>query len=363
VGAFGQEVFAEGVASVLRYAKRNNIQHIVFTIDSTGGNLDEATAIYRSLEKDDAYFKYHAVIRNCVGDALAVPLWCDTLHLMPGARIGGAQRKLSEISDKIDADEEEVIRSQMAREVAYEAERRGRNGAAIRAMLDPLEVLAAWRDDKGEVAFGPKPPANLPGDRLIFKNDETSVLVLSYEEAAELGLQIFDGKVEDLGKVLGFTSWKQESDFGQRQMRRRAQIEQKRAKAASTAFETRVKQNIQRREITNRSIQHNVRTAAEWNPTNASYSTYAGRWNWRGRYRGSNTWTQASQKQWKDRTDACMTLLSRAAKAARTMKKLDRKAVDLGLEPTYKEGELDDMIKDLQAKYNMLARNRKRTGP
>ena len=43
----------------------------MLTIDSSGGNLDEAIGIYNALKKYDPHITYHALIRNCTGDALA----------------------------------------------------------------------------------------------------------------------------------------------------------------------------------------------------------------------------------------------------------------------------------------------------
>ena len=41
-GVFGEQVFAAGIEKALRYARRYRIEHVVFRINSAGGDLHEA---------------------------------------------------------------------------------------------------------------------------------------------------------------------------------------------------------------------------------------------------------------------------------------------------------------------------------
>ena len=78
-----------GVSRSLVYARRHKIEHVVFTIDSQGGDQVEASKIYDLLAKYDEHMTFHAVIRDAVGVAVAIPVWCKNLFLRPGANLGG----------------------------------------------------------------------------------------------------------------------------------------------------------------------------------------------------------------------------------------------------------------------------------
>ena len=63
----------DGVAKVLRYAKRHRVGHIVFVIDSTGvSSVDDAIEIYKLLGKYKNKLTYHAIVRDCIGPGLVV---------------------------------------------------------------------------------------------------------------------------------------------------------------------------------------------------------------------------------------------------------------------------------------------------
>jgi hypothetical protein len=76
----------------------------------------------------------------------------------------------------------------------------------------------------------------------------------------------------------------------------------------------------------------------------------------------SNLFTQESQQKWQSLTDTSMMYLQRAAQAALAMKRLDEEAVKLGLEPTYKAGDLALMAQDMETRYNTLKAERNKRG-
>lgn len=373
-GAFGKQVRASGVRAVIAYARAHRIGNVVFTIDSTGGDLDEAQEIYELLKSQRGKLRLHAIVHNCLGDALAVPAACDTINLLPGAKIGGLGRKLADISDKLANEDEGVLRRQMANELEATARERGRSGIIIRAMVDPTERLAAWRDESQEVVMGATPPIDIAKDRVIFNDGPETVLMLSYEQAIMLGLPPFKGEAQDLGKLLDISQWQSESDYGQRAMGKAATDAASREAGAHAVFEAKVKNNVARREVVQRAIEQNMKQSAEWAPTKESYATYksyATRWNWgwgRGywNYGGddgveTNRLTAESRRKWRDRTDASLHYLIEARSALKTMQRLDAEAQSLGLTPTYKPGELDLMIKDVEVKATYLNNHRIKT--
>ena len=373
VGRFGKDVHGQGIRAALTYASRYRIRHIVFFIDSQGFNdLDEAIDAFRALKSYGDRLTCHAVIRNCTGDALAIGLMCETLHVVPGGRIGGAPGRLSDASRKIAAGDEEVVRQQMAHEASRLMQERGKPGRAIRKMIDPAEPLACWLDDSGQPAFGAEPAADLAAERLVFRSGPGEVLVVDAGALAKLGLPPFEGGVAGLGEALGLPGWKAESDYGRKVMATTAARKTQEAEEKSARFAHVVQTNIARREMTDRALQHNIQEAAKWNPTNDSYATYSHRWRWgwggRWRWRDddydepSNLFTQDSRKKWQMRTDASLMYLQRAAQAASAMKRLDDEALKLGLEPTYKPGELDEMITDTAAKFAALKAHRDKRG-
>ena len=359
IGTFGQTVLAKGLSNTLAYAARHGIPHIVFLVDSDGGDLDEAQAAYELLGRYDQKLTYHAVLRHCVGDALAIPLWCSTLHVLPGATIGGSNRKWSELSDKIEPQEEAIIRAQVAFEVAAETQkhrRHVRGSQLVRAMIDPAATVAVWRNDQGELVTGAKAPPDLPTGKLVFEDGPHSVLALSYDQVVELGAQPFDGDMDQLGDRLGLTNWKQESDFGQDAMKKAVAARRTQIQETSARYESSVRQNIQRRKTTERYISHNLKEAAAWDPSKSSYATYAGRWRWG--HHPTNRLTRESRTKWRDRSDASIAYLRRAAKGISSMKKLDAEAVQLGLAPTYDPEQLNGIIDDIETKYSYLQKNR-----
>ncbi len=366
-GAFGKDVRASGVRAVLAYARAHRIGHVVFTIDSTGGDLDEAQEIYQLLKSQLGKIRLHAIVHNCLGDALAVPAACDTINLLPGSKIGGLGRRLAEISDKLAKEDEAVLRRQLANDLEATAQERGRSGRIMRAMVDPTSRLAAWRDENNEPALGTALPEGTAKDRVIFEDGPDTVLMLSYEQAIALGLPPFKGDAQDLGKLLGISQWQSESDFGHRTMAKAAADAARQEAGAQAVFAAKVKNNVTRRETAERSMESNMKQASEWAPTKESYATYknyATHWNWGYGYGGSydtNRLTAESRKKWRDRTDACMHYLIEARGAMKTMKRLDAEALTLGLKPNYKTGELDQMIDDIEVKVTYLNNHRIRT--
>jgi hypothetical protein len=362
-GDFGEDVFADGVRDVLRYAKRYRIRHIVFVVDCAGGDLDEVSATWDLLRNDRRTFTYHAVVRNCLGGALAIPIWCDSIFVMPGAELGGSPALPKAARDSGRAATDGIILSQMANDVVRQAQLEGPVALIVRAMIDHAHMLAGWRDNNGEIVVGADVPADLPSHRLIFDVDPGTALVLSYKQAVELGVESYDGDIGALGEVLRSAGWKRESDYGRRAMAESVVRHRADAEKAQAKFAEQVEENIRRRSILERNIEESMKRAAEWNPTQSSYDYYSRRWGWgwrRGGGRGSMTYD--SRQRWQRRTDLSMGYLLQAAKTVTALERLDREAVKLGLEPTFQGSDLDWVKSDIQTKYNELMADRNRRG-
>jgi hypothetical protein len=361
IGRFGTDVHADGVLAAIRYAQRHRIEHVVFPIDSTGGSYEEARAIYEHLRKYSRHLTYHALIHDCLDGALAVAIWCDTVSMVPGAAIGGTARI---DGDSAEATVDTVTRAQIAREVAREAERRGRRGVVVRAMIDPLQEVVGWRTADGRVEAAERAPEDLPAKDVIFRVGPKETLNLSYNQALRLGLPPFEGTAADLGDLLEIDGWELESDYGTRVMAETVARKRDEADKTAFAFSERVRKNISQREMAEAYIQDSLRQAAEWNPTNDTYQTYARRWRWgwRDGVSHSSTWTNESRRRWQNRTDATAYFLREAARGIKTLAELESEAKELGLEPMIAPGELQTMARDVQVKSDYLAANRNRRG-
>jgi hypothetical protein len=364
-GGFKDQVFAQAVRSSLFYARGRNVKHIVFTVDSNGGALDEAGILARVLRDFRGDLSYHAIIRNCTGEAIIVPFMCESIHLLPGAVVGGSDQKMENLPAKFAKKDEAVVRSQIADDLAEEARKLGRKGDVIRAMVDPTESLAAWLDPSGKVVMDRTAPKDLPPDKLIFQDGPNTVLVLTYDQATKLGLPPIDGGPDALGKLLGLPNWKEESTYGRDMVSKIASLHRQKASAAQAKFEDSVSRNIRMRDITKKAIESNLKQAATWNPTTASYKTLSMyiTWGWDpGTQWDSQIWTPDSQARWHSRSEACAYFLNRAAEGIKSMMKLDKEAVPLGLSPTFKEGDLQLMLEDVNVKLEMLRRGQFRVG-
>jgi hypothetical protein len=367
IGIFGKDVVADGVRSVLIYAKTHRIPHLVFFIDSAGGDIDEAAEIYRHLLEYKKYFKYHALIRRCQGDALAVAVWSDTLRLIPGAVIGGGldsvappdrKGKAAETDDGGDAG---ILWAQIAYKVVRETGRSGRQAEIVQALLDPTQSFAAWRDQEGLVHTGVEVPA---GVQPIVVSGGGRSLEVNYDQAVAMGMPAFKGNAAELGDALKFDGWTPESDYGLKVMREAATERRRLADQAQASYEAKAKKNIARREETDRFIGDSIKEAQKWDPTKGSYETYSQHWNWGWGWSGGSAveWTEESQKKWRTRSDATLFYLQQAAKGLRSMKKLEAEAAKLKLDLMFKPGELDGMLRDLEVRFAALQANRTKTG-
>ena len=365
VGRFKEQVFAKAVRLTLAYAKRQEIPHIVFTIDSSGGPLDETILLYKRLKQYSDVLSYHAIVRNCTGEALVIPFLCDTVYLVPGSKIGGSDRRLQDTPKRWANRAESVVRKQIAENLEAEAQRRGRKGQIIKAMFDPEEELAAWEASDGEIVMDRTPPEDLPAERLIFKNGPDRVLVLSFEQAKRLGIPVIEGVKALHDEMLGLANWGEESDRGRTDMNKAIAYQRRRATQKQAKYEDDIVRNVRMRETTQQAIEYNLKQAATWNPTDASYRTlsrfFNAGWDPAATF-DMHVWTPESRRRWRSRVEACGYYLERALAGIEAMMGLDREAAELGLSPTYRDNELVFMQDDVKMKLTVLSEHRYRIG-
>jgi hypothetical protein len=368
VGRIGEAVFSDAIADVLSYAKRNKIAHVVFDVDSPGGDFDEAVEIYDLLKRSRGPVKYHVVARRCLGPALVFPFWASTVHLLPGGKMGPAIEGGSSEDKAVvkkGSEEIEMTRAQIAYKVITETGRTGLGGEILRAMVDPDHTLYVWKGEGGRIEHDSEPPKGVPADQLIIGVDRGATLVLTHAQGKALGMKDLEGGPAGLGKLLGLEGWEKESDYGAKTVERISTARRKSDEAKQSKHDTDVRKVQSRRETTQSFISHSLKEAASWDPTKGNYETYSIRydwgWGWSSDY-ADKKYTVESQKKWKTRTDACMYYISSAAKGLKQMKGLEEKAVKLGLDPIYSPNEIDTMLNDLNVKYKVLGTHRDTLG-
>ena len=351
VGNFGVQVIPAGVRKCLSYAAANKIPHVVFVVDSQGGERDAAKQIYDLLARYSNRLRYHAVVRDSLGVAMAVTIWCENVFVLPGANLGGIYQG----GGPEEGNGNGVLLSQTAHEIGQEAEKHGWPAPLVRAMVDPAESVYAWRDDSGKVMTAARMPSSVPRDNITVHDRPESVLTLTRAQAVDLGLaRAFSGSVDTLGAELKLAKWTRESDYGQKTMLAEARQEYNRMRRAADRKEKEIARLIERRETTKKYIERNLTLAHEWDPDQSATATYD-RYKDRGeKYWGGPIESTITRPRWRELTDYTIAALTAAYKGVQSMKKLEDQARDFGIEPLYQEGELEKLEDDIEVKVTLL---------
>jgi hypothetical protein len=359
VGRFGVQVVPAGVRKCLMYAAQHRIEHVVFSIDSQGGDQVAAKEIYDLLAKHDEKLHYHALVRDSVGVAMAVTVWCDEVFLLPGANLGGV---LLSTDTRREGEDPEVLLAQVAHNVGQTAGKHGWPAGLVEAMIDPRAEVAAWRDEKGGLVTGAQVPPSVPADRVVALDRSQSVLTLDRETAVGLGVaKAFSGNASQIGYTIGIESWKKESDLGREAMTDAARSQEKKLAREATRAEAEIERLVKRRDEVKRYTERVLAVAHSWDPEQGAFSTYAEhKERWDRYWSGDPVAGTMTRSKWREQTDATVQALQEAAKGAQELKRLDEKAKKLGVEPLHKEGELDKLLDDIAVKVTLLQWNRNR---
>jgi len=361
-GRFGSEITVRGLEESLKLAQSLGAKHVVFTINSRGGDQLAAKDVYNLLAKFDKTFQFHAVVTEATGVAVAPLVWCETILIRPGGRIGGVNLIIDE--SRYPGIDTSVVIMNLALNLGEEAKRHGRSAELVQAMMDPGQAVHGWRDNAGRVQISRWMPDGVHSNDFILQHEPGTVLTLTDRQAVELRFaRAYEGTVAGLGRELGFQGWVSKGDAAQAIMVHATVAEQAKASAArSDRQQFRIDQNRRRRAATKASIERFLNLAHEWHPQLATYSTYRESAFWWGTFWDGWTdrMTPEARLRWQDRTDLTVTALSKARGGVIEMKYLDREARELGQEAFYPEGKLDDMRLDLELKIAMLVREREK---
>lgn len=360
VGRFGVQVVPKGLARSLAYAVRNKIEHVVFFVDSQGGDQIVAGEVYDLLAKYDDKIKYYALVRDSIGVAMAVTVWCDKVFLLPGANLGGTVLVVDK--DRHPGDPEVVV-SQIAYEVGEEAAKHGWSAPVVRAMIDPGEALVAWVDDGGRAASGVRPPSSVAREKIVATCRPGSLLTLTRDQAVKLGLaHKYQGSASGLGYELGLDPWTEESDYGKTAMTTAAKTHRQEMERSAEKARRSIEKLVKRRNSTQRYVDRYLALAHNFDPelsAQSSYEKFSSSWD---RYWGGGPIAgTVTRRKWRDLTDATLQALARAKKGVVELQRLDREAKSLGIDPSHAPGELEKLLDDIGLKMNLLVfwRNRK----
>ncbi len=357
VGRIGDQIVFPGISKCLAYAQTNGIKHVVFMVDSQGGDTDTAFQISRCLASHEKNLTYHSVVRDATGLSIIFPLYSKTIALEPGATLGGVAiiydpKKLG--ADTTDA----IMRSRIARKAADIAKAHSLPPLVMVAMIDPNCRLAVWRDDKGAVKCGSFPPVSVPSSSIIFDNRlKPGILTLNRDDAIAAGFgAAYEGDAQGLGQLLKLPSWTSEGSYGADTIRATGEAAFQQKDLAAAKFEAEVQKVAARREEVASYIESNTKNANAWDPSNKESSA--------GTVYGdvdTKVITTGGQSNWfTDQANMTLDAVSRACKGIDEMKTLEAQAARLGLPAMYKPGQLDDMMTTLQTRAGQISAARDR---
>ncbi len=353
VGRFGIQIVPEGIKRCLSYAAAHKIPNIVFFVDSQGGDQVAAGEIYDLLTRYDKRINYHALVRDSVGVAMAVTVWCDNIFLLPGANLGGVALVFQK--DRHDGDPA-ILLSQIAHDVGRVGEERGWPIGVVQAMIDPAARIAAWVDEDGQVVAGVRAPASVSKKKMIVRDRRESVLTLTRTQAVKLGVaRKYSGTVAQLGPKLGIEAWSRESDYGRTAMFKAAKNQRQRLERTASKNAATIKKLLQRRQTTKRYIERNLTLAHKWDSAQKPYATYREHSrSWSSYWGGDPLTGTTKRREWQRRTNTVLAYLRQARKGVREMEKLESKAEGLGLDREYEEGQLLKIKDDIDVKIIYL---------
>jgi hypothetical protein len=364
-GRFGDQITARGVEDALKTAECLGAKHIVLTLNSPGGDQLVARDVYNVLSRYDKKMQFHALVREATGVAVVPLVWCETILVRPGGKIGGVNLVIDD--SRYPGIESSVVLQNLALNAGEEARRHGRSAELVQAMIDPSQAVNGWRDSAGRVQISHGVPNGVHSDDFILRHAPGSVLTLTDREAVELRFaRAYDGDAAGLGRELGFPGWIAMGGAGRAAMTDATVAEQvKTAAARSDRQQFLIDQNHRRRMATKASIERFLKLAHEWHPTLGTYSTYKETHHWWDNYGdgcGSDTGrlTPEARQKWKDRTDITVAALSKARGGVLEMKYLEKEARELGQEMLFPEGKLEEMRLDLELKIALLLREREK---
>lgn len=205
-GTFGEDIVPMGVKPSLEWAVKNKVKHVVFTIDSDGGQVWAAEAIREMMVKHEKDLTYHMVIKKAMSASIWVVFTSHRIASLPGSTLGAAVAFSRNTTGEAEVDEK--LNSALAARLASAAETRGHSGHLVRAMiLTKYDLFAAKGEDGKWRIVHDKPTTGL----VETLSDGTRVVTLTSDEMDRYGVasKLASGTDKDLATWIGdaaFTS-------------------------------------------------------------------------------------------------------------------------------------------------------------
>jgi hypothetical protein len=366
-GRVGEGIDAQSLESGLYAIHQAKVPRAVLIVDSDGtGDLAEARRLARMLTRWREVLRLHVVIKRCQGPALVLPALAHSVHMMPGAVMGG-------LPPASDTAEDAIQRTALAEELAQMAAASGRSPAIARAMVDPGRPVFLWRSDEGLEAAD-RLPAGLPADRVLLKHLPGKPFTLEADLLAKAGATLIAAPRE-LGAVLGLSAWQDVGDAPTQAYRQAVLAQTQERQRGDRVEQRRLQQAVARRDAAESALRNALSQAEAWDPAKGDYATMrVGGWSDGyvvGRrvavdYSSEGTDTQAftkdSRREWQQRSDACVAYLDKALQALTELRRAEDAAARAGIDRRSSEAQLQQVGERAQAHRNFVASNRNRRG-
>ncbi len=199
-GTFGEDIVPMGVKPSLEWAVKNKVKHIVFTIDSDGGQVWAAEAIRDMMVKHENDLTYHMVIKKAMSASIWVVFTSHRIAALPASTLGAAVAFSRNTTGEAEVDEK--LNSALAARLASAAEARGHSGHLVRAMILTKYDLFAAKGEDGKWRIVHDRPNTGQVETL---SDGTRVVTLTADEMDRYGVasKLASGADKDLAKWLG----------------------------------------------------------------------------------------------------------------------------------------------------------------
>lgn len=327
-GMIGADVVWEGMEQCLKSAERR-AGHVILVVDAAGGLLEDAERICDAMERYGNSITFHAVVKRAAGSALWPVFACQSVHLVPGATLGGDDEDgyLPEQAQQRHDDHERM--ADAARKLSRIARRNNHPDKLVDALVPSSMNVFIWKTDDATVVVGEELPDDVEESQVVFRPDQATLPSLSSEAAvaAGLGKQIPSPDPAALAQALGIEAWSPIlEDIVEKTLERtKARRAHERLEEERKA-EQRLKEAEALAEKSHQlamSILVQVKVAEDASPHNGSYVYNA----------GDMEFTTSSQRQWQKRTDDAISKWKQVIKGTQALQEMDKKIIALGGEP------------------------------
>jgi hypothetical protein len=206
-GEFGKEIHAPGIKAALADAKDLGASHFVFLINSDGGHVIDAQAIAKELNERSSDLVYIAVIQKAFSASIWILCHCDHLFYRETGVVGAAV-----IFDRDSTGQATAVDAKFANarwgEIARVAESNGQCPDVYRAMMIQDAELFSWEEAGARRVGSTAPPATATSVRIIDTRESVLALTPSLAESIGFGQRLPNDDIDEIGKLLGLSSWR-----------------------------------------------------------------------------------------------------------------------------------------------------------